>query len=70
VPRYRSSGYEIFAGGSRDSPEAFHVRKGMVAGYRAGHPVLLAQVALFRNPGWLPSQQSTACDIAGGYIGC
>jgi hypothetical protein len=34
VPRYRSSGYEIFASGSRDNPEAFHVRKGMVAGYR------------------------------------
>ena len=34
APRYKSSGFRIFATGSRDNPNAYHVRKGKVHGYR------------------------------------
>jgi len=34
APRYRSSGLKIFATGNRDNPDAFHVRRGKVDGFR------------------------------------
>jgi len=34
APRYRASGFNIFATGSRDNPNAYHVREGRVGGYR------------------------------------
>jgi Sulfotransferase domain len=33
-PRYRSSGYGIFATGDRNNPDAFHLRRGKVGGFR------------------------------------
>ena len=33
-PRYKSSGFAIFATGSRDNLNAYHVRKGKIRGYR------------------------------------
>jgi hypothetical protein len=33
--RYRSSGFEIFASGDLSNPDAFHVRKGEVGGFRS-----------------------------------
>lgn len=33
-PRYRSSGLSIFATGDRGQPDAYHVRRGKVGGYR------------------------------------
>lgn len=34
APRYKSSGFEIFATGDRSNPDAYHVREGRVGGYR------------------------------------
>ena len=33
-PTYKSSGYDVFATGDRSNPDAYHVRKGQVGGYR------------------------------------
>jgi hypothetical protein len=33
-PSYKSSGYDVFATGDRSNPDAYHVRKGQVGGYR------------------------------------
>lgn len=33
-PKYRSSGLDIFATGNRANPDAFHVRRGKVGGFR------------------------------------
>lgn len=33
-PKYRSSGLDIFATGDRSNPDAYHVRRGKVGGYR------------------------------------
>jgi hypothetical protein len=33
-PTYKSSGYVVFATGDRSDPNAYHVRKGQVGGYR------------------------------------
>ena len=35
---YKSSGFNAFGDGARDDPNAFHVRKGQVAGYRSELP--------------------------------
>ncbi|HEY2363540.1 MAG TPA: sulfotransferase domain-containing protein, partial [Candidatus Angelobacter sp.] len=34
APKYRSSGLKIFATGNMDNPDAFHVRRGKVGGFR------------------------------------
>ena len=34
VPRYKSSGFQIFATGNRQEPNAYHVREGRIGGFR------------------------------------
>jgi Sulfotransferase domain len=34
APRFRSSGYSIFGAADRNNPDAFHVRRGKVGGFR------------------------------------
>jgi hypothetical protein len=34
VPKFRSSGYSIFGAADRSDPDAFHVRRGKVGGFR------------------------------------
>lgn len=35
---YKSSGFDVFGGGDRSNPDAFHVRNGKVGGYRSMFP--------------------------------
>lgn len=34
APSYQSSGFRVFATGDKNNPDAFHVRRGVVGGYR------------------------------------
>ena len=34
APKYRSSGLDVFATGDKGNPDAYHVRRGLIGGYR------------------------------------